>query len=195
MIRLGHARLDQRAQLACALSPHYLLVDINLELRVWKFFCAPAVPMAASVSPMSISSSVLSSLVVPPIRTCVAAPDSPTFPIPLPLPLPLPLLPVPLKLFLSRSRSLSRSSSLALCPRNGLTARPHCLPPASLVCVSVSIASISSLLVCRLAPCALRYVPSFQDPALCPRSPQDWLRFLTRCCAQWTTPAGPALPS
>jgi hypothetical protein len=39
----------------------------------------------------------------------------------------------------------------------------------------------------------LRYVPSFQDPALCPRSPHDSLRFLTRCCAHWTTTAGPAL--
>jgi hypothetical protein len=30
MIKLGHTRLNQDAQLACASSPHYLLVDINV---------------------------------------------------------------------------------------------------------------------------------------------------------------------
>jgi hypothetical protein len=30
MVELGHTRLDQVAQLACVLIPHYLLVDINV---------------------------------------------------------------------------------------------------------------------------------------------------------------------
>ena len=38
MIKLGHTRLDQGAQLACALSPHDLLVDINVLLWDSKFF-------------------------------------------------------------------------------------------------------------------------------------------------------------
>jgi hypothetical protein len=51
------------------------------------------------VSPVSISSSVFWSLVVPPIPTCVAAPHFPAVPIPNPLPLPFPL-PLPLPVLL-----------------------------------------------------------------------------------------------
>ena len=99
LIKLGHTRLDQGAQLACALSPHDLLVYINVSLQIWRFFCALAVPIAVSVSPVSISSSVFWSLVVPPIPTCVAAPHFPAVPIPNPLPLPFPL-PLPLPVLL-----------------------------------------------------------------------------------------------
>ena len=41
----------------------------------------------------------------------------------------------------------------------------------------------------------LRYVPSFPDTALYPRSPPASLRLLRYCCAHWTTTAGPALPT
>ena len=56
VIELGHSRLDQGAQLACALSPHYMLVDINVSaLRDSQVSCAPAVPIAVFVSHISIS--------------------------------------------------------------------------------------------------------------------------------------------
>jgi hypothetical protein len=37
MIKLGHTRLDLCAPLDCALSPQFLLVDVNVSLQVSSF--------------------------------------------------------------------------------------------------------------------------------------------------------------
>jgi hypothetical protein len=166
MIELGHTRMDQCAKLACALSPHYLLVDINVSLQVWKFFCAPAVPIAVSVSPVSISSSVFSSLVVPPIPTCVAAPHFPALTMPLPFPLPLPLprslpLPVPIAVSVSPvSISSSAFSSLVVQPIPTCVAAPH-FPLLISSTLSTQRADSSSLLfrVSVSAPAPILSVP------------------------------------
>jgi len=196
VVKLGHARLDQGAQLACACNPHYLLVDINV-FQILRFSCALAAPITVSVSPVSISSSVVSSLAFPPIPTCVAAPHSPALPLQLPPPLPLPrpaLLPLPLALFLplpvplpvpvliSSIPSTQRADSSSLVSVSRPTPLlPVPIPPLGIlgsVCVSVSITSISSLRVCLLTPCTRSVLcPPFQNLLSVP------VLRLTRCAS------------